>query len=150
VITDTETLRERGGGTRERATVNNNQLSVTRKLQRSLDAAKSVSVTLKKANGKLQREVTSLTGKLEKSQASVLSALSDQAAMKERLKSATSDDKQMREMITQYHTKVMAELKSLKEDVASVRTTPIEIVATHEHPPPPMSHQHQGTQCILE
>ena len=54
--------------------------------------------------------------------------------MKERLKTTTTEDKIMREMITTYHTKVMTELTKIKQDVATIRSTPVEIVATHERP----------------
>lgn len=52
----------------------------------------------------------------------------------------------MREMITTYHTKVMSELTKIKQDVATIRSTPVEIVATHERAVTPvMSHTSQGS-----
>ena len=139
VITDAENSRDSApalpsGRVGSRNTLNAQGSATIRKLQRNLDTLKTDKDGLKKANAKLQKEVESLTNKLERSQASLTTALSEQAAMKERLKTTTTEDKIMREMITTYHTKVMTELTKIKQDVATIRSTPVEIVATHERP----------------
>ena len=109
-----------------------------RKLQRNFDSLKADKESLKKANAKLQREVGTLNSKLDRSQTSLTTALSEQAAMKERLKTTTTEGKIMREMITTYHTKVMSELTKIRQDVETIRSTPVEIVATHERAGTPM------------
>jgi len=150
VLTDADTSLEApstSGRVGSRNAVNTQGAAKLRKLERNLDALKTDKDTLKKANAKLQKEIGALTNKLEKSQASLSSAVAEQALLKERLKTTTTEDKIMREMITTYHTKVMAELTKIKDDVATIRSTPVEIVATHEHLlTPSMSHNSQSSQ----
>ena len=74
-----------------------------------------------------------MTAKFDKVNSDVMTSLSDEVGgRRETEKRAIAADKVMREMVTQYHTKVLTELDKINKVLEVMRSTPVEIIATQE------------------
>ena len=81
----------------------------------------------------LERDLAKMTTKYDKAQADLVKSLGDEVGgRRESEKRAAAADKDMREMVTQYHTKVLGELDKISEVLKVMRSTPVEIIATQE------------------
>ena len=78
-----------------------------------------------------------MTTKYDKAHTDRVNNLGDELdGRREAENQAAAADKAIREMVTQYHTKVLGELDKIVKVLEIVRCTPVEIVATQEvrHP----------------
>ena len=84
-----------------------------------------------------------MTTKLEKSQKELANQFSNQTVLKNQIQ---VDNKQLQNLFAKSHECLMAELGKVRAEIEVIRSTPVEIVATHQAPPPRETPLHSGTR----
>ena len=102
--------------------------------ERAALLSKAAQSGLKAQVKKLSQDLSKANAKYEKARGDLIAELSKRG---EGWKQIESDNKEMKAMIAQYHTRIMSELGEIKTVVDEIKATPVEIVATQAAPVPP-------------
>ena len=113
--------------------------------QRKIDSLLQEQKLLKADAKQATRDLASMTTKFEKSQKDMVTHLSHQTDLRNQMQ---ADNKQLQDLIAKSHECLMTELGKVRAEIEVIRSTPVEIIATQQAPPPPEIPLHSVTRAI--